>query len=357
MADESTGEKTEEATPKRLREARKKGNVPKSIDFSTAFLFLISFILLFCLASYIYQKLKELANECFLGAFTWQFDSATIEQLFKSCFSTIISVILPFICIIFLVSALINFFQVGPVLALEPIKPQLKKLNPISGFKQRFFTSRTYIELIKSVFKIMIVGLLAFLIIKSTLREILLSIHSHPTTAPTIIGIILKKIIINVGIFFVIVAVGDLFYQRYKYKKDLRMSKYEVKREFKEEEGDPLYRSHRQQIHQEIIMYDMVQGVKEADVIITNPTEIAVALRYDEKRMNAPCVIAKGQRKIAEKIVELAKYYKIPIVRNIDLAKKLVELDIGEEIPEELYEVVAEILNFVYQLKEKSTQD
>jgi len=156
-----------------------------------------------------------------------------------------------------------------------------------------------------------------------------------------------------VSIAYVIIAVADFFFQRYQHKKELRMSKYEVKKEYKEEEGDPTYKFARRQLHQQIAMTDMIEGVKKADVVIINPTHVAVAIQYDQRKMNAPQVVAKGERLIAEKIKEIAKEYKIPIMRNVPLAHSLMKLEIGEEIPEELYEAVAEVLNFVYKLAEE----
>jgi flagellar biosynthetic protein FlhB len=171
-----------------------------------------------------------------------------------------------------------------------------------------------------------------------------------------IVGRLILKLVILVSIGFVAIAIADFFYQRWQYKKELRMTKYEVKREYKQEEGDPQHKAARKRLHQEIAMHDMVQAVKDADVVIVNPTHIAAAIKYNPDEMTAPQLVAKGQRLIAEQIVEIAKQYKVPIMRNLPLAQSLMELEIGEEIPEELYEAVAEVLNFVYRLAEQQEE-
>ncbi|MEW6605864.1 MAG: EscU/YscU/HrcU family type III secretion system export apparatus switch protein [bacterium] len=356
MANSETGEKTEEATPKRIREARKKGQVAKSQDLTSMALFVAAFAVLSMSINYISQNLQGFMQNSFVYAnrIPSLVNKEVVNHLLLDAITVMGKVLMPFLAVVFAMAVVVNFSQVGPLLTGHPLMPQLTKLNPITGFKQKFFSAKTYIELAKTLIKLIIVSILIYLIIKGALRLIVLSIGVPLWRTVELVEALIYKIVVQVSIAFIVIAVADFFYQRYQYKKGLRMSKYEVKKEYKEEEGDPTHKAARQRLHREISFQDMIQAVKKADVIIINPHQIAVAIQYDQNNMNAPQVISKGERLIAEKIKEIAKEYKIPIVQNIPLAHSLMELEIGEEIPEELYEAVAEVLNFVYKLvKEK----
>lgn len=355
MANGDTGEKTEEATPKKLRDARKKGQVAKSQDLNTAVLFIVTFSVLAFSASYISLQFRQLMQTSFLQATQLTLNPSIANRILLDALITMFKILAPLLSVVFIFALAIGFLQVGPLFTGHPLMPQLKKLNPITGFKNKFLSIKPYIELAKTTIKLIIVGILIYLILKGALREIILTIATPLFRSVGLVGNLLFKIVVQVSVAFVIIAIADFFFQRYQHKKELRMSKYEVKKEYKEEEGDPTYKSARKRLHQEIAMHDMVQSVKKADVVIINPTHVAVALQYDREKMNAPQVIAKGERLIAEKIKEIAKEYKIPIMRNVPLAHSLMELEIGDEIPEELYEAVAEVLNFVYKLAEEKT--
>jgi len=349
---EGTGEKTEEATPKRLKEARKKGNVAKSKDLTAAFLFIGGFSVLLASGSYISKGLRELM----ILAFTvWGegVSTALIGPVLWEGLITMIKVLFPMVTAAFVIALVISYFQVGSLFTVEPLKPQLKKLNPIEGFKN-MFKLKNLVELIKSSIKLFLAVLLAYLVVKGSLRDIYLSIEAPLVDSVQIVAVLLKRIVFRVGLVFITIAVIDMYYQKWQYKKDMRMTKDEVKREYKAEEGDPQIKGARKQIHYEMVMQGRVQEVKNADAIVTNPEQLALAIRYDESTMNAPTVIAKGQRLWAQKIIEMAKKHNIPIMRNIPLAHALNKLEVGDEVPEELYEAVAEILVFVQQLQDQA---
>lgn len=353
MANGDTGEKTEEATPKKLRDARRKGQVAKSQDLNTAVLLIVAFGVLAFSASFISLQLREFMQTSFLQSTQLNLTTSISNRVLLDALMVMLTILAPFLTVMFISALAIGFFQVGPLFTGHPLMPQLQRLNPITGFKNKFFSIKPYIELAKNTIKIIIVGILIYFIIKGALREIISTAATPLFKSVELVGQLLFKIIVQVSIAFVIIAIADFFFQRYQHKKELRMSKYEVKKEYKEQEGDPTHKAVRKRLHQEIAMYDMIQSVRKADVVIINPVHVAVAIQYDPKNMNAPQVIAKGERLIAEKIKEIAKEYKIPIMRNVPLAHSLMELEIGEEIPEKLYEAVAEVLNFVYKLAEK----
>jgi flagellar biosynthetic protein FlhB len=357
MAETSGQEKTEEATPKRLRDARKKGQVAKSRDLNTIVLLIAAFVVLLFMRNFISEQLKAVMTDNFNLAAT---KGLTIESVFlqgQSNFMTYLKILLPFGLAVCIIALAVGFFQVGPIFSGEPMKPQMKRLNAVENLKNMFKIT-TFVELLKNVAKMSLIFFLAYLVVSSHIREVVLTVKATPDQASALAGQIVIEFLAKVFVVFIIIAIIDLFVQRWHYKKQMRMTKEEVKREYKQDEGDPLIKSARRQLHQELAMSDTRQAVRSADAVITNPTEIAVAIKYDEKEMAAPQVLAKGQRLFAEMIKDIAAEYAIPVVQNIPLAWTLIELDIGDEIPEELYAAVAEILVYVYKLKrEKQKED
>jgi flagellar biosynthetic protein FlhB len=213
------------------------------------------------------------------------------------------------------------------------------------------FKITTFVELLKNIAKMSLIFLLAYLVISDSLREVVLTVTATPEQSASLAGKLIASFMLKVFVVFIVIAVIDLAVQRWNYKKQMRMTKDEVKREYKQDEGDPLIKSMRRQLHQEMAMGDTRQAVRSADAVITNPTELAVAVKYDEAEMVAPQIVAKGQRLFAQTIREFAEEFAIPIVQNPPLAWTLIEIDIGEEVPEELYQAVAEILVFVYRMR------
>lgn len=356
MGGEESQEKTEEATPRKLRDARKKGQVAKSRDLNSVLLLLIAFLTLAFMNSTIAAKLREFMITCFeqVGKSGERPPREMMFPLLNESLRVMTLAIMPLAVIVFVVAAFVSFIQVGAVFSIEPIKPNLKKINPIDGFKN-LFKLRQFVELIKSALKIILVFLIAYFVLKSYLRDLIISVSVGLQPTLILAGKIIASFVIKVAIFFLAIALFDLLYQRWQYGKDLRMSKYEVMQEFKRDEGDPHIKQHRRQMHQELSNMDMAK-VAKSDVVVVNPIHLAIAVQYDRRFMNAPQIAVKGQRLLAEQIKNLARENDIPIVENVPLAHALFELDAGDEIPEALYEAMAEVLSFVYRVKGKRVE-
>jgi len=349
---DSSQEKTEQPTAKRLREARKKGQVFKSKDLEAVAVFIGIFIGIAFTHEYIAVELKNLMVEVFRSVGEKTLDGAEIYRLGKLSFLALIKTTGPIVLIALLMAAIVGYMQVGSVFSMEPLKPQMKKLNAIENLKN-MFKPKMLIELVKNVFKLSVIFLIAYSVLKGMLEPFLLTITAPLVGAAELGSMVLVKFFIRFLIVFLLVACLDLFLQRKEYIKNLKMTKEEVKREYKEDEGDPHIKGARRQLHMEMAMGGGTpQKMKNADAVVTNPTHIAVAIQYDKTTMMAPQVIAKGQRLYAEYIKDLAKQYDIPIIRNVPLAWSLLELEIDDDVPETLYTAVAEILTFVYKLKE-----
>ncbi len=353
MADQSSSqEKTEDATPKRLREARKKGQVAKSKDLNTIVILIAAFALVVAMRGFIGGELKALMQGSFETAVR---PDLTTEFLFlqvKQSFWTYLRIVLPFLGTMVFVAAAVGFFQIGPIFSGEPMKPQFKRVNIVENLKN-MFKMTTFVELLKNIAKISLIFLLAYLVVSDSLREVVLATHATPDQSAQVASKLVAEFLLKVFVVFTAIAVIDVFVQRWNYKKQMRMSKDEVKREYKQDEGDPLIKGQRRQLHQELAMSDTRQGVGSSDVVVTNPTHLAIAIKYDESDMAAPMIMAKGQRLFAQTIREYAEELDVPIVHNPPLAWTLIELDVGDEVPEEIYQAVAEVLVYVYKLKEE----
>lgn len=375
MAGNDSGqEKTEEATPKRLREARKKGQVPKSRDVSTILVLIFLFGLMFAGLGAALQEFKDLMKLSF--DFSSAQQGIAGDQLWrvgKASFLAFVKVMAPVLLVAFVIAALAGFLQVGALFATDPLTPQFKKLNPIEGLKNMFKT-QTLIELIKNLAKIAIVFYLAYATVKGEIGTILqtavipLGTSKAPLAltppaveplqgATAITGGILVRFVVKVLIAFLVISFVDFMVQKRQFMKQMRMTKDEVKREYKQEEGDPHIKGHRRQLQREFAFSDPKKAVRQSDVVITNPVHVAVAVKYDRKEMAAPEIVIKGQRAFAELLKDLAEQYDIPIMRNIPLAWALFELEEGSEIPEELYGAVAELLAYVYRMQEAKNRE
>jgi flagellar biosynthetic protein FlhB len=347
------GEKTEQPTPKKIRDSRKKGQVAKSQDLTTAILFFVVFVVLILSMGRNSEILQESMRSYFAQAF--EMPAMTPEaaySLMMGGIKVMFRVIAPILGAGFVVAVAVSFVQVGALFTMEPMKPKLNKLDPIKGFKNKFFSAQTYIEFFKSLFKLTVVGGLLYFVVQRALGDVSLTVRQPISASTALTNKLLASLGTKTGFLLILLGAVDVFIQRWQHTKKLKMSKEEVKREHKESEGDPQYKGQRKRMHQEILAHSAVENVKTADVVVTNPTHIAVAIRYKKDEMGAPQVAAKGERLVAQQIIEIAKKYKIPIMRNIPLAHALNELEEGDEIPEDLYTAVAEVLNWVYSQKQ-----
>jgi flagellar biosynthetic protein FlhB len=342
-------DKTEDPTPKRMRESKKKGQVAKSQDVTTAFLFVVGFGILIAIGPGMTEQLKILMKNYFQLAINPNLSPDAYATLGQDLVFTLLGLIIPLLGANFVISAFVGFIQVGSLFTMDPLKPDLKKLNPLNKIKQ-WFSPQILVELLKSIIKMVAVSFLAYQIVKDSLRVLILSVGSPVANLGAVLSGMVTTFTWRVAAVFVVIAAADFAFQKKMHMKNLKMSKDEIKREYKEDEGDPHFKSKRKHMMQELVMGGQMSRVKKATVVVTNPTRIAVALFYDKEKGGAPEIVAKGERLIADQIRELAKEGGVPIMRNVSLAQALNRLEVGDQIPEELYEAVAEILNLVYKL-------
>ncbi len=352
----ATEEKTEPATPRRRSEARKKGQVAKSNEISSAFILLFGFSAMALFGKRIYVLLKHymewtFSPQVFVGLS--DLNAENVGFLFLDMIVFVVRLLAPFFAVILLTGIAMNYLQVGMMVTFESIKPNFKKLNPISGFG-RLFSLRSATELVKSLAKIALIGYISYSTIKGAIPQYVHMMdmdveHAFVMFATTVLWLALK-----IGLLLVILSFLDFMYQKYDFEKSIKMTKQEIKDEYKQREGDPLVRRRIREKQREIAMRRMMAAVPQADVVITNPVELAVALKYDADDMHAPKVVAKGGGVVAEKIKQIAKDNSVPIIEDKPLAQSLFKLtDVGDFVPPQLFKAVAEILAYVYRISRK----
>lgn len=351
MAKDSSQEKTEQATPKRLREARKKGDVSKSKDLTMVFVMIIVFATIGLTSGHIAGEIKQFMKNSYELVGKVDITYSDLWMIGTMGFMTLLKVLGPILIAGVVAALVINLVQVGALVTTEPLKPKIEKLNPIEGFKNMFKTV-TFIELAKNLLKLTIVIFLAYYTISDYKDEIMLSTKVHIIETVSLTGSIVYSFFVKVAAVFFVIALFDMGIQRWNYEKKHRMSKDEVKREYKQDEGDPQIKGERRRLHREMVFGNTKQNVKNADAVVSNPAHVAVAISYDRDEMAAPEVVAKGQKLFAEMILNIAREENVPIIRNIPLAWALLQIDEGEAIPEDLFEPVAEVLSLVFEMKE-----
>lgn len=349
-----SGEKTEQPTHKKLQDARKKGQVSKSNDVTQAFLFLTAVAMLMLGGGAFVAELKKLMIDLFQPAvLSGGMPHDEMLRRMGDAWGRFLLLSAPLMVSLMVVAAGVSFLQVQALFAPEILKPKLDKLNPINGFKNIFFKARTYLELGKNLIKLGLIAFLMYKVLGNSLRDVILTARLPLSETGLVASQLMFQFLLTVGGAFLLIGAADFLLQRKLHMKEMMMSKEEVIREYKETEGDPLVKHSRRQLHEELLEHGMVQNVPKADVIVVNPTHLAVALQYEDATMDSPKVTAKGQNTMAAKIVELAKQHHVPVMQNMGLARSLYQLDVGREIPEDLFEAVAEVLNWVYQLAQE----
>jgi len=350
------GDKTEKATPKKLDDARKEGRVARSSDLINGFMLLLMFFVLklfggimanLFLDSFVkyYNKASDISMEVF--------DVKQAVNLSNEIVIDIVIASLPVLIGSFVVALVGNIVQVGWKVTGKPLKPKLDRLNPIGGLK-RMFSQEKVVELIKSILKVLAIALVAYNEVKDRWKFILNLYDFEFMQAVLNIFDIVLDVGIKISVIFVVIGLADFGYQKWKHLHDLRMSKQEVKDEMKQSEGDPQIKGQIRQKMREGARRRMMQDLPKADVVITNPTHFAVAVKYDKETAEAPYVLAKGADYVAANIKEIAKQNNIEIVENKPLARMLYyNVEIGDQIPPELYQMVAEVLAYVYSVKNK----
>lgn len=347
-------ERTEEATPRRKQEARKKGQVPRSTELNSVIVLLALFVILNFLGRWFYRELI-IYMEQYLSPdeLNTELSDSNLGDLLIRHGVMFLRLFLPLGLGALLIGLVINLIQVGPMFTLEPLRPKFSKLNPIAGL-QRLFSPHGFVELAKSIIKLTIVVYFAYTTIRQHLFLFLDMVRQTPFDVAMAVWRIIYQVALKICVFLLVLAILDYLYQRWEYRKSLRMTKREVKDEFKQTEGNPQIKNKIRQRQREIAMRRMMQEVPKADVVITNPTHLAIALKYDSSKMSAPVVVAKGEGFIAQKIKEIAAANDVVLVENRPLAQALYKtVDIGEMIPANLFQAVAEVLAYVYRLKRK----
>lgn len=348
-------EKTEAATPKKKQDARKKGQVLMSRDISSVISLLLGFIALNALGPYLIKGFIEY----YLGIMNAielrddLFNVNALNQLFIDGVSVTLKLTLPIMLVLTAAGVIGSYIQVGFLFTLEPLKPDFNKINPLSGFK-RLFSMKSIAELFKSTAKGVLIGVIVWLYVRDRQEVLVNLMNLDYRLAAVEIWKMTFDLVMRICVLLVVLGIMDYFYRSWEFEKDLRMSKKEIKEEYKLMEGDPMLKSKIKEKQRSLAMSRMMQEVPKADVVITNPTHFAIALRYNTSEENAPKVLAKGQDLVAMRIRQMAEENGIPLVENKPLAQALYkEIDIGALIPAHFYEAVAEVLAYVYSLKNK----
>ena len=346
------GDKSEEASPHKMQEARKKGQIAKSKDLPSAILMIVGLATLSSQTSTLGHAIKDLGREMMLSVEPLSrvdLTPAIALDVVTRSINLTLGLTAPIMGAVMVVALVVNFLLIGPLFTMDTLKPDIKKLNPLPAIKN-WFKVKSLVMFAMNVAKVGVAAYLSYNVCMRYQRELVNSMNLDVWEITKLGGSILKDIIVQVGFFFLVMGVVDFAFQKKSFSKEMKMSKDEVKREHKQNEGDPEIKHQRQELAREMLEHAMAENVQHADAVITNPTHIACAIKYDDKKMDAPQLTAKGMRHTAEKMVAIAKKHNVPILRNISLARALSELQLGDAIPEGLYDAVAEVLNFVYEL-------
>ena len=353
------GEKTEEPTGKKLNDARKEGQVAKSKEIANAFGILALFIILKVYVGTIGTRFIESFHVVYgqipelMKMYNGNLSVASLQVLLRSMMLRLLTIIAPVLLIGLMVAVICDIVQVKWRPTTKPIKPKFSKLSPVKGFA-RIFSPNSLVELLKSLLKLVVIGYVVYSYLKGRVGQIFLLYDITLNQAIGLIGEIAIDLGIRIAMVYMVIAFLDFWYQKWKFRQDMKMTKQEVKDEYKNQEGDPQVKAKQKQRMREASMRRMMSQLPEADVVITNPTHYAVAIKYDPEKYDAPYVLAKGEDYLAQKIKDVAREHEIEIVENKPLARMLyANVEIGGLIPPELYQAVAEVLAFVYHLKGK----
>jgi len=343
-----SGEKTEQPSHKRLREAREKGDVAHSKDFTQTLLILALFGYMLANASGLISSLGRIL--LIPAGLTGMPFELALKTALEATLREALSLMLPFVLIVLGVGLFGEFLQVGIVLAFKKLIPSGQKLNPASNLKN-IFSKKNLVEFLKSAIKIAFLSILVTLVVRDALPQLMSVPHSGLAGLQMGVGGMLRTLLLNVALAYTIISLADFVWQRLQHRKQLMMSKEEVKQEYKEMEGDPHIKGKRKHLHQEMVMQGAVQSARKATVLVTNPTHLAIALYYDQDETPLPVVLAKGEGALAAEMMRAAREAGVPVMQNIPLARALMaDGQLDQYIPSELIEPVAEILRLVRKL-------
>lgn len=348
------GEKTEKATPKKKQEARNKGQVAKSQEVASALIMLSSFLFLLFMGQSMAANILKIMRGTFTEYVHWDITSTNIQVMFNNLLFESAMIVAPFLLLALIMGIFSNYIQIGFLFTTEPLKMKLEKLDPIQGAK-KIFSLRAIVELLKSILKIVLTSTIAILVLGKALDEIMVLSQTSLGNVLSLVSSLTVQIGAFIALLLLVLSVFDYLYQKYEHEKGLRMSKQDIKDEFKKTEGDPLIKGKIKQRQREMAMRRMMQEIPNADVVITNPTHFAIAIQYKAEEMQAPKVIAKGKDQVALKMKEIAQRENVIMMENKPLARALyAQVEIGQEVPESLFKAVAEVLAYVYQLRRRA---
>ncbi|MEB3198138.1 MAG: flagellar biosynthesis protein FlhB [Candidatus Sericytochromatia bacterium] len=353
MAESGGQERTEKPTPRRLQEARKKGNIARSMDVNTAVVLLAAITGIRLQFDDMGTRLLDLAREAFSVFPRDDMTVGMLHRVFVTLGWEFFLIVGP--CLLMLMGAglVANYLQVGVIFTTEPLRPSLEKINPIAGFK-RILSLRSVVEVLKAIVKMIVVAIIAYRTIEDRYDQLVATVLMDREGVAWLYGDLAWTIGWRAVLALVFFAALDFFYQRWEYERGLRMTKQEIKDEAKQSEGDPIVRGRIRRAQREAARRRMMADVPSATVVVTNPTHVAVALKYDRDSMVAPVVVAKGLDLIAQRIKTIAAEAGVPMIENVPLARELYRrLEIQDEIPEDLYAAVAEILVMVQKLNSR----
>lgn len=356
MPEASGGEKTVPASPHKKQRAREDGNVAKSQDLNSAVALLVALIALRFVGPQMFHELLETGRRFFGEGYAMLPDEDSIRYLAIEGVACLARCVLPFMIVMLLSGLTANVLQIGVLFTGKPLMPKLDRLNPVSGL-QRFVTLRSFVELAKSLSKLLIVGSIVWFTFRSRADRLPMLMELTPWALVPAVGGLVATVWWRIALAMIVLGVLDYAFQRWQRDRDLMMTVQEARHELKELEGDPQIKARVRQIQRQIAMQRMMREVPEADVIITNPTTYAVALRYNADEMTAPTVIAKGARLLAERIRDIAVAHDVPIVRKPELARTLYRtIEVDQPVPQNLFRAVAEVLAYVYEIDRRAAK-
>lgn len=349
----SMSDKTEEPTPKKKKDARKQGNIAKSAEVNKAMTFIAILVVIYMMSGSIISELQGFIVNILSGDFSMTMNDNTIKILMFKVMMSFMKIVLPISLIIMVFGILGSLIQTGLFFSMESLKPKFSKLNPLTGLKN-MFSMKAIVNLIKSMVVICIMIYLGYSFMSKNFEGIIKSGDIYLPYMFNIVLDLIKSILTSITLAVAVVAALDYGYEKFSHKKGLKMTKQEVKEEYKQMEGDPHIKGKIKQKQRQMANQRMMQAVPSSTVIVTNPTHISIAIRYEQGKDTTPIVVAKGADEVAFRIREIAKSHDIPIIENVPLARLIYkEVDIDQEIPEEMYKAVAEVLVAVYKIKNK----
>ena len=352
MAETDGQEKTEEASGKKLEDQRKEGKVAKSTEIISFSVFSIGMIMLYLMRNFIGSNLSNLAGDIFNSLDTLQLNINVIQLYLAQAALFFFITISPVILAILVFSLAANIGQVGFKITPKALMPKFSKLNVFTGIKNTFLTSKSYVEALKAFLKLLLISGFTYLILEDLVIDSisLVSLSIEEILAFMIDGAL--SLIWKIALIYAVLAFADFIYQKFKFKKEMKMTKQEVKEESKQTEGDPLIKSKIKSIQYETARRRMMKDIPTADVVVTNPTHFAVAIKYEPEKHHAPKVVAKGMDQLAQRIKQIATENNVPLHEDVQLARALYKLcEVGDFIPEQLFQAVAKILAYIFNLK------